>query len=141
MLALGLGVVITYQILYTFSQPGAPKSALDVGINALLPLFFILLGVFAVRGFFISTRIEFYESFARVFSLRGGSRDLRYPQLEVEPQVTADSRGASKRYFRLWVKGEKRSWEVGQGKVLGADEELRYWLEKKTHSGDVAVAG
>ena len=114
---------------------------MDVGVNALLPLFFILLGAFAVRGFLISTRIEFYESFARVFSLRGGSRDLRYPQLEVEPQGVADSRGASKRYFRLWVKGERRSWEVGQGKVLGADEELHYWLEKKTHSGGMVGAG
>jgi hypothetical protein len=53
----------------------------------------------------------------------------------------ADSRGASKRYFRLWVKGERRSWEVGQGKVLGADEELHYWLEKKTHSGGMVGAG
>jgi len=83
-------------------------------------------------SFLKSRRIEFYDSFIRVFLPFEGkaNKDISYSELEVGPMMVR--MGAfGPQHFRLYVKDEKNtSWVIGDGKVRGTDQ-LYSWLREK----------
>jgi len=142
-LSLALGIAsasvalfITYGLVgvevVSRTQGGPPPPAVSIVILGFFAL--VLYGGAALGAwrFVKSSRIEFYDGFARVFALeKRGRRDVPYSQLEVGPLRIRIVRTAVSFHFDFGTADGAGLWDVDDQMGRGADQTLYAFLREK----------